>query len=67
MDWLFGGLQAVFTWIQSIVKSLVDLLKALPSLVGLVSNWNIFVPSFVLAFFSISIALGIILFILNRK
>lgn len=67
MNWLFEPLQSIIGWLTSTINSLLDLLRSLPSLVQVISNWNFFVPSFVLAFFSIGLALGVVLFILKRK
>lgn len=67
MDWLFAPIQSLLYWVKSILGTLVSFLQSIPTILGIADQWHIFVPSFVLAFFTLNIALGVILFIINRK
>lgn len=67
MEWLFSLLSSVINWAKSIIETIVSFLQSLPVLLTIADQWHVFLPGFVLAFFALNIALGVILFIINRK
>lgn len=64
---LFDYIKVVVNFLINIVNGLFQLVKMIPSIYEFMGTLTAYIPSYALAFFMVSMSLGVVLMIVGRK